>query len=83
MKAIMKYRSHPSSKHKCNKEKRNSNLCFSFPQTERDEIIKEISNFKVNRATQSTDILPELIQENSDIFADFIFENLFQKMLSI
>lgn len=76
MKAIMKYGSHPSSKHKCNKEKRNSNLCFSFPQTERDEIIKEI-------ATQSTDILPELIKENSDIFADFIFENLFQKMLSI
>ena len=31
---------------------------------------------KVNKATQDTDIPTKLIKENSDIFADFIFENL-------
>ena len=33
----------------------------------------------MNKATHSTDIPTELIQEISDIFADFVFENLFQK----
>ena len=31
---------------------------------------------KANKATQNTDIPTKLIKENSDIFADFIFENL-------
>ena len=31
---------------------------------------------KANKATQNTDITTKLIKENSDIFADFIFENL-------
>ena len=31
---------------------------------------------KANEATQNTDISTKLIRENSDIFADFIFENL-------
>ena len=33
-------------------------------------------NLKANKATQNTDIPTKLIKENSDIFADFIFENL-------
>ena len=36
----------------------------------------EINNLKTNKATQTTDIPNKLIKENSDIFADFIFENL-------
>ena len=73
MKAIMKYRFHPSIvavKKKCN-----SGLSFSFSQVERDEIMKEINNLKTNKATQSTDIPTKLIRENSDIFGDFIFGN--------
>ena len=31
---------------------------------------------KGNKVTQDTDIPTKLIKENSDIFADFIFENL-------
>ena len=31
---------------------------------------------KANKATQNTDFSTNLIKENSDIFADFIFENL-------
>ena len=38
--------------------------------------MKEISNLKTNKATQNTDTPTKLIKENSDIFADFIFENL-------
>ena len=73
MKAIMKYRFHPSIvaiKKNCN-----SGLSFSFSQVERHEIMKEINNLKTNKATQSTDIPTKLIKENSDIFGDFIFGN--------
>ena len=38
--------------------------------------MKEINNLKTNKATQNTDIPTKLIKENSDIFADCIFENL-------
>ena len=72
--AIIKYRSHPSIiaiKDKCN-----SDLHFNFSFVEYDEIMKEINNLKTNKATQNTDIPTKLIKENSDIFADFIFENL-------
>ena len=70
MKAIMKYRFHPSIvaiKKNCN-----SALSFTFSQVERDEIMKEINNLKTNKATQSTDIPSK---ENSDIFGDFVFGN--------
>ena len=73
MKAIMKYRFHPSIvaiKKNCN-----SGLSFSFSQVERHEIMKEINDLKTNKATQSTDILTKLIKENSDIFGDFVFGN--------
>ena len=71
---IIKYRSNPSIiaiKDKCN-----SDLHFNFSFAEYDEITKEINNLKTNKATQNTDIPTKLIKENSDIFVDFIFENL-------
>ena len=73
MKAIMKYRFHPSIvaiKKNCN-----SGLSFSFSQVERHEIMKEINNLKTNKTTQSTDMPTKRIKENSDIFEDFIFGN--------
>ena len=73
MKAIMKYRLHPSIvaiKKNCN-----SGLSFSFSQVERHKILNEINNLKTNKATQSTDIPTKLIKENSDIFRDFICGN--------
>ena len=69
---IIKYRSHPSIiaiKNKCN-----SDLHFNFSSVQYDEIMKEINNLKRNKATQNTGIPTKLIQENSEIFADFIFE---------
>ena len=72
--AIIKYRSHPSIV--AIKDKCNSDLHFNFSFVEYDEIMKEINILKTNKATQNTDIPTKLIKENSDIFADFIFENL-------
>lgn len=54
-----------------------SNLCFSFSQVERDDIVKETNNLKINKTTHSTDIPTKLIKENSDISADFIFASLY------
>ena len=73
MKAILKYRFHPSIvaiKKNCN-----SGVSFSFPQVERNEIIEETNYLKTNKATQSTDITTKLITENSDIFGYFVFGN--------
>ena len=38
--------------------------------------MKEINNLDTNIAIQNTDIQKKLTKENSDIFANFIFENL-------
>ena len=73
LKAIIKYRSHPSIK--AIKEQCNTNLYFSFSQIEHDEIMKELNNLDTNKAIQNTDIPTKLIKESSDIFANFIFEN--------
>ena len=72
--SIVKYRSHPSII--AIKEKFNSSTPFNFLFVDKEDILKEMKNLKANKATQNTDILTKLIKENSDIFADFIFENL-------
>ena len=51
MKAIIKYRLHPSII--AIKGKLVSSFSISFSQAEHDEIIKEINNHKTNKATQS------------------------------
>ena len=42
---------------------------------EKDDILKEIKNLQINKATQDSDILTKLIKNTSDLF-DFIFTNL-------
>ena len=73
LKAIIKYRSHPSIK--AIKEQCNTNFYFSFSQIGHDEIMKELNNLDTNKAIQNTDMPTKLIKEK-DIFANFIFENL-------
>ena len=41
-----------------------------------DEIKKDIKNLNTKKACQDTDIPTKIVQENSDIFAEFIFQNL-------
>ena len=74
IKAIMKYRFHPSIV--AIKKNSNSDLSFSFSQVERHEIMKEINDLKTNKATQSTNIPTKLIKENSDIFGVLCLETL-------
>ena len=74
MKAIMKYRFHPSIfaiKKNCN-----SSLSFSFSQVERHEIMKEINNLKTDKVTQSTKVTAKLIKESSDILHILFLETI-------
>ena len=70
----MKYRAHPSIiaiKENCTSK---SNFNFSF--VEKVDILKEIKMLQSNKATQNTDIPTKLIEDNVDIFAEFVFISL-------
>ena len=74
MRAIVKYRAHPSII--AIKENCNSSTRFNFSFVDKENNLKEIKNLKANKATKNTDIPTKLDKENLDILADFIFENL-------
>ena len=74
MRTIVKYRVHPSII--AIKKNGNSSARFNFSLVDKEDILKEIKNLKVNKPTQNTDIPTKLIKENLDIFAVLIFENL-------
>ena len=74
LKAIVRYRNHPSIvaiKKFCN-----SKSHHSFKNVQKEEILKELNNLNINKATQNTDIPTKIIKENSHIFGDFILSNL-------
>ena len=54
----------------------NSKSHFSFKNVQKEEILKELNNLNINKATPNTDIPTKILKENSDIFGDFIFSNL-------
>ena len=71
LRAIVRYRNHPSIvtiKKFCN-----SKSHFSFKNVQKEEILKELNNLNINKATQNTDIPTKIIKENPDTFGDFIF----------
>ena len=70
LKAIVKYRKHPSIIAIRNKYK-NKNR-FSFIETDKKEIEKEILNLDANKASQNSDIPIKILKENVDIFSDFV-----------
>ena len=70
--AIERYKNHPSIL--AITEQNKSNI-FSFHYVSFEEIIKEIGKLEIKKACQETDIPTKLIKENSDIFADFIYQN--------
>ena len=66
MKVNVRYRNHSSTiaiKKLCN-----SKSLFAFKNVQKEEILKEINNLNINKATQKTDIPTKIIKENSDIF---------------
>ena len=66
IKAIVKYRAHPSiiaiKEHCTSKSK------FNFSFVEKVDIMKEIKMSQSNKATQNTDITTKLIKDNADFF---------------
>ena len=71
IKAIVKYRAHPSII--AIKENCTSKSNFSFMFVEKVGILKEIQVLQLNKATLNTDTPTKLIKNNADIFAEFIF----------
>ena len=70
LKAILKYRNHPSIiaiRSKC-KDKGN----FNFIEVDQKQIEKEILKLDVNKASQSSDIPIKVLKENSNIFSNFL-----------
>ena len=58
MRAIVKYRAHPSII--TTKENCNSSTRFNFSFVDKKDILKEIKNLKANKANQNTDIPTKL-----------------------
>ena len=72
LKAIKKYSSHPSIL--SIKEKMNNNV-FSFEKVTYEEILNKIKSLDTSKSTQSEDIPFKIINDNADIFANFILQN--------
>ena len=74
VKAILKHRAHPSIiaiKENCTSK---SNFNFSF--LAKMDILKEIKMLQSNKATQNTNILTKIINDNTDVFVEFVFISL-------
>ena len=71
LKAILKYRNHPSII--AIRKKYKISECFKFTEVDQKDIEKEILKLDVNKASQSSgDIPTKIVIENVDIFGDFI-----------
>ena len=70
MKAILKYRNHPSII--AIRKKYKISECFKFTEVDQKDIEKKILKLDVNKASQSSDIPTKIVIENVDIFGDFI-----------
>ena len=70
LKAVVRYRNHPSIV--AIEKFYNSKSHFSFKNIQKEEILKELNNLNINQATQNTDIPTKIIKENSDIFGDLL-----------
>ena len=70
MKAILKYRNHPSII--AIRKKYKISECFKFTEVDQKDIEKEILKLDVNKASQSSDIPTKIVIENVYIFGNFI-----------
>ena len=73
LKAIVRYRNHPSIA--AIKKFCNSKSHFSSKTLQKEEILKELNNLNINNGTQNTNIPTKITKEISDLFGDFIFSN--------
>ena len=75
IKAIVKYRNHPSI---LAIQKKGGGSSFSFSHVEIEDMEKEIRNLDPSKSAQGSDIPTKVIKENCDIFAQFL-TNCFNK----
>ena len=71
IRAILKYRNHPSILAIRERKKEQINFCFKEVSTE--ETQKEILNLNNKKASQNSDTPIKIIQENSDIFGKVLY----------
>ena len=69
LKAIVRYRNHPSIV--AVKKFYNSKSHFSFKNVQKEEILKELNNLNINKAIQSTDIPTKIRDFYFLIFSNF------------
>ena len=74
LKAILKYRKHPSIL--AIKRSIKSGPVFTFYHITKKDVIKEIKNLDASKASQGDDILTKIIKENSDIYSNFIYQSV-------
>ena len=55
------------------KNKSNKKPLFSFSQSTKDEMLKEILSLDTTNACQDNDIPTKILNENADRFSDFLF----------
>ena len=72
VRAILKYKDHPSILPIQNNIK--NGIKLAFEEIDLISIEKEIRNLKMNKASQSSDIPTKIIKQNVDIFAKFLWE---------
>ena len=73
LKAILKYRKHPSTLEI--KRKIKSGPVFTFNHITKEDVIKEMKNLDASKASEEDDIPTKIIKENSDIFSSFIYQS--------
>ena len=69
LKAILKYKNHPSIVAIRNA---NNNSHFHFNEVSVEEVYKEIRKLSTRKSVQRTDIPIRVLKESADIFADYI-----------
>ena len=74
LKAILKYKDHPSIK-AIERVPKSKDL-FNFSNVEKKNIFEEIACLDASKACQHTDVTTKIIKENADIFTDFFHPSI-------
>ena len=72
LKAIEKYKKHPSMKTIAGLSKNDN---FISEKVSQEEMLHEIKQLYTREAYHDTDIPSKIVKTNSDVFADFLYEN--------
>ena len=80
LRAIVKYKKHPSIKAKAGISKNDN---FILEKVSYEEIMHEIKQLDTGKPCQDTDIPSKIVKMNSDIFADFLHQNFYDAIATL